>query len=56
MCLRNTGTKILKQNASKLGLSLVVQHFRCLGCGSVPGRGSKIPQAARHRQKVKEKN
>ena len=29
----------------------VVRHFHCLGLDSMSGRGTKIPQAAWHRQK-----
>ena len=30
--------------------------FQCRGMGSIPGQGTKIPQAARHRQKKQTKN
>ena len=40
----------------RTGTSLMVQGFRlCVstigGVGSIPGQGTKIPQASRHRQK-----
>ena len=31
-------------------------HFHCWGPGSIPGQGTKIPQAARHGQKKKKNN
>ena len=29
------------------------RHFHCQGPGSIPGRGTKIPKAAKHGQKIK---
>ena len=28
-----------------------IQRFHCRGLGSIPGQGTKIPQAAQHGQK-----
>ena len=44
-----------------LGNSLVVQRlglsaFTAMGLGSIPGRGTKIPQATRHSQKNNNNN
>ena len=44
-----------------LRTSLAVQWlglhtFTAVGLGSIPGRGTKIPQASRHGQKKKKKN
>ena len=30
------------------GPKVRMQHFHCLGLGSIPGQGTKIPQAALH--------
>ena len=49
-----------RRKEESLGTSLVVQWlglwaFTAEGTGSIPGRGTKIPQAAMHSQKKKEK-
>ena len=37
------------------GPVLRTPHFHCQGPGSIPGQGTKIPQAAQHDQKRKKK-
>jgi len=35
--------------------SVVRTHFHCWGLGSIPGQGTKIPQAAQHGLKKKKR-
>ena len=51
----------MPEKEDKAGTSLAVQWLRLHassagGCGSIPGRGTKIPHAARRGQKIKKRN
>ena len=50
-------TQRLRITRELLGGPVVrTQHFHCQGLGSIPGQGTKIPQASQCGQKKKKKN
>ena len=47
--------KEVKQKDIPGGLVVKTQHFHCWGPGSIPGRGTKVPEALLHGQKKRRK-